>query len=457
MSEHELAPVASPRGDAVLAPGQTFATVEAQIAASVLAGSRRLWLVGIAGFFAVSLLFFYSVTYVFAVGVGVMGVNIPVAWGFPIANVVWWIGIGHAGTLISAILLLLRQKWRTSINRFAEAMTIFAAGIAGLFPIIHLGRPWFAYWIVPYPSNMGVWPQWRSPLVWDLFAIATYIIVSILFWYVGLIPDLATLRDRSTRRWQQVFYGSLCLGWRGSALHWRRHQMAYLILAGLATPLVVSVHSVIALDFAVTIVPGYHSTVFPPYFVAGALFSGFAMVITIAAPLRAWFHLERLITPRHFDNMAKVMLAAGLIVIYGYAIEYFMAWYSGDPFARYILIRRALGAYAPAFWVMLACNVLLVQTLWLRRVRRNVWLLFAVALLVNVGMWSERFVIVLSSPHRDYLPSAWDVSFGTNWDYAMLVGSIGFFFFLMFLFIRWLPAVSISEVKELVREQREAE
>lgn len=441
------------QGFPVLQPGQTYGSITDQISAMVLSRTRRGWFVLFSLFFTLTLIFLYAVTYLFTVGVGILGINIPVAWGFPIVNVVWWIGIGHAGTLISAILLLFRQRWRTSINRFAEAMTIFAAGIAGLFPFIHLGRPWFFYWLVPYPSTMGVWPQWRSPLVWDFFAIGTYIIVSILFWYQGLIPDLATLRDRARRPIARYIYGSLALGWTGSARHWERYHTAYLLLAALATPLVVSVHSVISLDFTITIIPGYHSPIFPPYFVAGALFSGFAMVITIAIPLRAAFKLDDFITPRHFDNMAKIMLASGLVVAYSYIMEFFMAWYSGSEFHRYVVINRAFGPYAPAFWTMMVCNVLVIQLLWFRRIRTHLPTLFAIAIIVNIGMWLERYVIVITSTHRDFIPAMWDTAFGTHWDWLMLFGSLGLFFTLMLLFIRLLPAISIYEVRELAKEE----
>jgi Ni/Fe-hydrogenase subunit HybB-like protein len=442
---------------AVLKPGQSYASITDQIASIVQRGTRRGWFLLLLACAALALLFLYTVSRVFTAGVGLMGINIPEAWGFPIINVVWWIGIGHAGTLISAVLVLLRQPWRTSINRFAEAMTIFAAGIAGTFPLIHLGRPWFFYWLLPYPDTMNLWPQWRSPLVWDFFAIGVYIFVSIVFWYMGLLPDLATLRDRSDRRWQKIIYGMLALGWRNSARHWQRYRTTYLLTAGLATPLVVSVHSVIALDFAVTIVPGYHSPIFPPYFVAGALFSGLAMVITIAIPLRAAFRLHNLITSRHFDAMAKLMLASGLTVAYGYFMEYFMIWYNGDTFQREHAISQMTGAYAPAFWLMLACNVGVAQLLWFRRVRLNLPALFAIALLVNLGMWLERYMIVLSGPAHDYLPSSHGAQSATFIDLGMLLGSLGLFFTLMLLFIRFLPAISIYEVKELAREQRQGE
>lgn len=443
------------KGFPVLQPGQTYASITDHISAMVLSRTRRGWFILFGLFFFLTLIFLYAVTYLFTVGVGILGINIPVAWGFPIVNVVWWIGIGHAGTLISAILLLFRQKWRTSINRFAEAMTLFAAGIAGLFPFIHLGRPWFFYWLVPYPNTMDLWPQWRSPLVWDFFAIGTYVTVSLLFWYQGLLPDLATLRDRARRPIARLIYGSLALGWTGSARHWQRYHTAYLLLAALATPLVVSVHSVISLDFTITIIPGYHSPLFPPYFVAGALFSGFAMVITIAVPLRAAFRLHDFITLRHFDNMARIMLASGMVVVYSYVMEYFMAWYSGDEFHRYMVINRAFGPYAAAFWTMMVCNVLVIQLLWFRRIRTHLPALLTIAIIVNIGMWLERYVIVVTSLHRDFMPSNWDMAYPTHWDWLMLFGSLGLFFTLMLLFIRLLPAISIYEVRELAREERQ--
>jgi molybdopterin-containing oxidoreductase family membrane subunit len=392
--------------------------------------------------------------YLVTVGVGIWGVNQPVGWGFAIINFVWWIGIGHAGTLISAILLLLRQEWRTSINRFAEAMTLFAVACAGLFPLLHLGRPWLAYWLLPYPNTMGLWPQFRSPLVWDVFAVATYATVSLLFWYVGLIPDLATLRDRTPYRLARAVYGILAMGWRGSALHWHRYQTAYLLLAGLATPLVVSVHSVVSLDFAVSLVPGWHTTVFPPYFVAGAIYAGFAMVMTLAIPLRAIYRLEDFITLRHLQNMAMIILATGLIVAYGYLMEVFMAWYGSNPYESYMAVNRMRGPYAPLYWALIFCNVLVPQVLWSRRVRSRVGALFAVAIVVNVGMWLERYIIVVTSLHRDFLPSSWGMYAGTVWDWAIYVGTIGLFFALLFLFIRFLPMISIFEMRELVEEHR---
>ncbi|MBN9035556.1 MAG: polysulfide reductase NrfD [Rhizobiales bacterium] len=399
------------------------------------------------------LLFFFSIAWLISVGVGAYGINIPVAWGTMISNFVWWIGIGHAGTLISAVLLLLRQPWRASINRFAEAMTLFAVAMAGLFPILHLGRPWFFYWLLPLPNTHMHWPQWRSPLVWDFTAIATYATVSLLFWYMGLIPDLAILRDRARTRAGQLFYGILALGWRGSAFHWARFDRTYYLLAALATPLVVSVHSIVSLDFTFALIPGYHSTIFPPYFVAGALYSGFAMVLTIAIPLRRAFAVEDLITARHLDNAARVMIAAGMVVAYGYLSEAFFAWYSGDTYEQTTMWRRAFGPYAPLFWVMLACNVGVLQALWLRRVRFSPLALWIAAVLINLGMWLERYVIVVSGLANDFLPSSWGTQSLAWLDYGIFLGSLGTFFALVFLFIRILPAITIFEVEELADEK----
>jgi Ni/Fe-hydrogenase subunit HybB-like protein len=437
----------------VLAPGHTYASVTDKISTIVLTGKTpRGWLLGFGLAFALVMLLLYAISYLLIAGVGIWGVNIPVAWGFAIINFVWWIGIGHAGTLISAILLLLHQDWRTSINRFAEAMTLFAVACAGIFPLIHLGRPWFFYWLFPYPSTMGVWPQFRSPLVWDVFAVSTYASVSFMFWYVGLIPDLATLRDRARHRLARIAYGMLAMGWRGSAMHWKRYEMAYWLLAGLATPLVISVHTVVSFDFAIAIVPGWHSTIFPPYFVAGAIYSGFAMVMTLAIPIRRFYGLEDFITMRHLQAMAKVLLATGLMVAYGYLMEGFMAWYSGNRFESYMMANRLFGPYAPLFWALLLCNVLVPQVLWLQRIRSNVLALFIIAIVVNIGMWLERFIIVVTSLHRDFLPSAWAFYLPTVWDWATFVGTIGLFFALLFLFVRVLPMISIFEMRELVSE-----
>jgi Ni/Fe-hydrogenase subunit HybB-like protein len=451
MDNQEPDTVIAPDPQAVLAPGHTFASVTDKISSIVLTRPTGFgWLVGFGVAFALLMSFFMAVGYLLVRGVGIWGINVPVAWGFAIVNFVWWIGIGHAGTLISAILLLLHQQWRTSINRFAEAMTLFAVACAGLFPILHLGRPWYFYWLLPYPNTMGVWPQFRSPLVWDVFAVLTYFTISLLFWFIGLIPDLATLRDRSQSRAGRIIYGTLAMGWRGSALHWHRYEMAYLLLAGLATPLVVSVHSVVSLDFAVAVIPGWHTTIFPPYFVAGAIYSGFAMVLTLAIPLRAAYGLQDFITMRHLQNMAKILLATGLIVAYGYMIEAFMAWYSGNSFEEYMIKNRALGPYAVYYWALLLCNVIVPQALWSNRIRSNVALLFVIAIIVNIGMWLERFVIVITSLHRDFLPSSWSMYAPTVWDWATFFGSIGLFFALLFLFIRFLPMISIFEMRTLV-------
>ena len=367
-----LAPPPPRDSRAVIGPGHTFGSVTDKISSIVLTRKTPLfWTIGFGIGFLLTLLLLFAVGVLFFRGIGVWGVNAPVGWGFAIVNFVWWIGIGHAGTLISAILLLLRQEWRTSINRFAEAMTLFAVAQAGMYPILHLGRPWLAYWLTPYPNTMALWPQFRSPLVWDVFAVSTYATVSLLFWYVGLIPDLATLRDRSTKKIAQISYGMLAMGWRGSAMHWHRYDMAYLLLAGIATPLVVSVHTVVSFDFTIGIIPGWHSTIFPPYFVAGAIYGGFAMVLTIAIPLRAVYKLEDFVTLRHLQNMAKILLATGLIVGYGYMIEAFMSWYSGSPYEKYMMWNRLTGPYWPVFWGLMLCNIVTPQFLWFKKIRSS--------------------------------------------------------------------------------------
>jgi len=390
---------------------------------------------------------FAMVAYLVSTGVGVWGLEIPVAWGYAIVNFVFWVGIGHAGTLISAILFLLRQKWRTSINRFAEAMTIFAVVCAGLFPGIHVGRIWVAYWLAPVPNQMQMWPNFRSPLLWDVFAVGTYATVSLLFWYMGMIPDLATLRDRSTTRVRWFAYGLLSLGWRSSNRHWHRFEMAYLLLAALATPLVLSVHSVVSFDFAVSIVPGWHTTIFPPYFVAGAIFSGFAMVVTLVIPTRHFFHLEEIITRRHLENMSKIMLATGMMVGLAYSTEYFIAWYSGNAYEAFTFLNRAFGPYAWAYWIMVSCNVLVPQVFWFKKVRTNLVVMWFASILINVGMWFERFVIVVSSLSRDYLPTSWGYYRPTIVDVLTLAGSFGLFFSLFLLFLRFLPMIGMAEVK----------
>jgi molybdopterin-containing oxidoreductase family membrane subunit len=442
-----------PEPPPVLAPGHTYATVTEQISDVVLRRpTTPMWLAAFGITFAGVMVLLMSVGWLFLKGVGIWGVNIPVAWGFAIINFVWWIGIGHAGTFISAMLLLMRQDWRTSINRFAEAMTLFAVACAAIFPLLHLGRPQYFYWLFPYPNEMWIWPQFRSPLVWDVFAVSTYGTVSLLFWYVGLVPDLATLRDRTANRALRVVYAFFALGWRGASRHWQRYTTAYLLLAGLAAPLVISVHSIVGMDFASSQVPGWHSTIFPPYFVAGAIFSGFAMVLSLAIPMRWAFGLKGFITLRHIDNCAKLMLVTGLIVAYGYAMEVYMAWYSGDEYETYMTLNRMLGPYWPAYWALILCNVIVPQLLWFRGIRQNIPLIFAISLVVNIGMWLERFVIVITSLHRDFLPTNWGMYYPTFWDWSTFIGTIGLFLCFFFLFCRFLPVISIFEMRELVKE-----
>ena len=435
----------------VLGGDHTFLSVTDKISAITLKRRTPLgWYVGFAAGFTLVMMLLYTIGLLLLKGVGIWGVTVPIGWGFDIINFVWWIGIGHAGTLISAILLLLRQEWRTSINRFAEAMTLFAVACAGLFPLLHMGRPWLAYWMLPYPNTMGLWPQFRSPLVWDVFAVSTYATVSLMFWFVGLIPDLATLRDRATNRPAKIIYGMLAMGWRGSAAHWHRYDVAYLLLAGLSTPLVVSVHSIVSFDFAVSIIPGWHATIFPPYFVAGAIYAGFAMVLIIAIPLRAVYGLQDFITSRHLQNMAKVMLATGLIVAYGYMVEIFFAWYSGNEYEQYMMKNRMIGPYAAMYWALIVCNVLAPQILWFSSMRRNTVVLFISAIIVSIGMWLERFIIVVTSLHRDFLPSSWGMYYPTRYDWSTFIGTLGLFAALLFLFIRFLPVISIFEMRTIL-------
>ncbi|HZR31282.1 MAG TPA: NrfD/PsrC family molybdoenzyme membrane anchor subunit [Terriglobales bacterium] len=437
----------------VIEPGHTFATVTDKISAIVLTRPTSVqWLIAFGFASTLTFLMLFAVTYLFYRGVGIWGVNIPVGWGFAIVNFVWWIGIGHAGTLISAILLLLRQSWRNSINRFAEAMTLFAVACAGLYPVLHLGRPWLAYWLFPYPSTMGVWPQFRSPLVWDVFAVSTYFTISLLFWFIGLIPDLATLRDRALNRWSRAIYGFLAMGWRGSARHWKRYESAYLLLAGLATPLVLSVHTVVSFDFAIAILPGWHTTIFPPYFVAGAIYSGFAMVLILAIPIRYFYKLEDFVTLRHLENSAMIMLATGLIVAYGYIMEFFMAWYGGNPYDKFLVWNRIHGPYRWCYAGLIVANIVIPQVLWIKKIRTNTSWLFLISLDVLIGMWLERFVIVVISLHRDFLTSSWGMYYPTQWDWYTYVGTIGFFFACMLLFLRILPMISIFEMRTLLPE-----
>jgi Ni/Fe-hydrogenase subunit HybB-like protein len=438
----------------ILAPGYTYQTITDKISSIVLTKHTPLPLIaGAAVAFGLMNVLLIATAYLFARGVGIWGINVPVGWGFDIVNFVWWIGIGHAGTLISAVLLLLHQQWRTSINRFAEAMTLFAVACAGLFPLLHTGRPWVAYWMFPYPDTMGLWPQFRSPLLWDVFAVSTYATVSLLFWYIGLIPDLASMRDKAKNIFGKITYGVLAMGWRGSARHWARYDSAYLLLAGLATPLVVSVHTVVSFDFAVAQLPGWHSTIFPPYFVAGAIYSGFAMVLTLAIPLRKLFGLHDFITDRHLDNMAKFLLTTGLIVAYGYLMETFTGWYSGNIYETAQIKTRAMGPYAWMYWMLIALNVVMPQLLWSSRVRHNVLGLFGISILINVGMWLERFVIIVVSLHRGQLPSEWGMYYPTVWDFATFFGSIGLFLTLMFVFVRVMPMISIFETRQLLNDE----
>ena len=440
----------------LIEPGHTFSSITDKIGGVVLTMKTPLsWFIVV----SIGLMLMgglgLAVTWLLIKGTGIWGVNIPIGWGFAIINFVWWIGIGHAGTLISAILLLLKQGWRTSINRFAEGMTIFAVMCAGLFPLVHTGRPWLAaYWLFPYPNTMAIWPQFRSPLIWDVFAVSTYFTVSLLFWYVGLIPDLATLRDKAKTRPVKMAYGMLALGWRGSARHWQRYEHIYLLLAGLSTPLVLSVHTVVSFDFAIGIIPGWHATIFPPYFVAGAIYAGFAMVLTLAIPLRKIYHLEDFITMRHLENMGKVTLVTGLIVAYGYISEAFFGWYSANKYEGFMIWNRMTGPYWYMYWTLILCNIVTPQLLWIRRVRVSPLGLFLVAMVVNVGMWLERFVIVVTSLHRDFLPSSWGMYYPTIWDFMTFFGTIGMFLVLFFLFVRFLPMISIFEMRTMAPDAK---
>jgi molybdopterin-containing oxidoreductase family membrane subunit len=412
-------------------------------------GSRMWWPLFIVSALLV-LLFFYAMAVTFVRGIGAWGNNIPVAWAWGITDFVWWIGIGHAGTFISAFLILLNQRWRASINRFAESMTLFALVNASMFPLLHLGRPWFFYWLLPYPATTGVWPNFKSSLPWDVAAVSTYFIVSLLFWYLGLVPDLAAARDRAPGLMRQRIYGIFALGWRGSSGEWRHYRVAYTLLAGLATPLVISVHSVVSLDFAITQLPGWHSTIFPPYFVVGAIYSGLAMVVMLVLPVRRVFRLENIITRAHLSNLAKLMLVTGSMLAYSYLCEAFIAWYSGDPYEHYaILVARPLGPYAVVFWLMTCANVLTPQIFWWKRMRTSTVALFVGSLLIFAGMWCERFIIIVGSLNRDFLPSSWHFYAPTWVDISLLLGSLGLFSFLFLAFLRWVPMVPLSEVKRL--------
>jgi Ni/Fe-hydrogenase subunit HybB-like protein len=380
-------------------------------------------------------------------GIGIWGLNNTVFWAWDITGFVFWIGIGHAGTLISAILFLFRQKWRTSINRAAEAMTIFAVMAAGIYPAFHVGRIWFIYWVFPVPNQMSVWPNFKSPLLWDVFAVSTYFTISLLFWYCGLVPDLATLRDRAKTKARKIAYGIFSLGWRGSHRNWLHYEKAYLILAGLSTPLVLSVHSIVSFDFAVSVIPGWHTTIFPPYFVAGAIFSGFAMVITLMIIARKVLHLEEILTVHHLENMCKIILATGSMVGYAYAMEFFIAWYSGNTYESFAFLNRAFGPYAWAYWTMVSCNVIIPQLFWFRKIRTSIPIMFVLCIFVNIGMWFERFVIIVTSLHRDFVPTSWTYFSPSIWDISTFVGTFGLFLTFFLLFCRYLPMMAVSEIK----------
>ncbi|MEZ6195900.1 MAG: NrfD/PsrC family molybdoenzyme membrane anchor subunit [Planctomycetota bacterium] len=427
---------------------QSFGAVTAKIASIAEAPKASAgWKLGLLASLGLLATLGAMIIYLISTGVGVWGNNNPVGWGWPIVNFVFWVGIGHAGTLISAILFLFRQKWRTSINRAAEAMTIFAVMCAGLFPAVHVGRIWLIYWVFPVPNQMAMWPNFRSPLLWDVFAVSTYATVSLLFWYLGMVPDLATLRDRAKSKVRRIAYGVFSLGWTGSNRQWHRYERAYLLLAGLATPLVLSVHSVVSFDFAVSQLPGWHTTIFPPYFVAGAIFSGFAMVVTLMVPARKLLGLEEIITIRHLENMNKIILATGTMVGYAYSLEFFIAWYSGNPYEGFTFLNRAFGSYGWAYWIMVTCNVISPQVFWFKKIRSTPWMMFIVCIFVNIGMWFERFVITVTSLANDFLPSSWAYFSPTIVDILTLIGSFGLFFTMFLLFCRYLPVVAISEVK----------
>ena len=454
MSEVTTVKIQSPPAELQRQPlvlnNHSFAWISDKISGLVEGKAQKWWWPAFIISATVMLMMFSCIAYLISTGVGVWGLNQPVGWAWDITNFVFWIGIGHAGTLISAILFLLRQKWRTSINRAAEAMTLFAVVCAGIFPVIHTGRVWFALYpgfLIPFPNSNSIWPQFRSPLLWDVFAVSTYGTVSLLFWYVGLVPDLATLRDRAITKGRKIFYGLFALGWTGSNRHWSNYEKAYLILAGISTPLVLSVHSIVSFDFAVSQVPGWHTTIFPPYFVAGAIFSGFGMVLTLLIPLRTLCKLQDVITVRHVELMGKVVLATGSIVGYAYAMEFFIAWYGGNPYEKYAFMNRAFGPYYWAYWTMISCNVICPQLFWFKKIRTNMVIVFFISILVNVGMWFERFVIIVTSLHRDYLPSSWSY-FKPSWvDICTFIGSFGLFCTLFLLFMRFLPMIAIAEVK----------
>ena len=436
----------------LVVPGETFESVTEIVSRPMEMKLPSWWLIAFCVAVSGVLLLKSMIAYLIWEGIGIWGLNNPVGWGYAIVNFVFWVGIGHAGTLISAILFLFRQKWRTAINRFAEAMTIFAVICAGIFPGIHIGRQWLAYWLFPIPNSMGMWPNFKSPLLWDVFAVSTYFTVSLMFWYVGLVPDLATMRDRAKSKVRQMIYGVFSLGWRGSNRHWQNYEKAYLLLAALATPLVLSVHSIVSFDFAVSQLPGWHTTIFPPYFVAGAIFSGFAMVVTLMVLARQLFNLKSLVTIGHLERMNKIILLTGMLVGYAYGMEFFMAWYSGYQYETFAFINRASGPYAWAYWIMVSCNVISPQLFWFKKCRTSIPIMFIISIFVNIGMWFERFVITVTSLHRDFLPSSWGYYSPTWVDVCTFVGSFGLFFTLFLLFLRFLPSISISEIKNVMPE-----
>ena len=442
----KVKPVRMPRR-VLVENNRDFAWITNKICSIVEEKTPRWWWVFFVLSVAIASFTAFGLVYLVSTGVGVWGLANPVNWGWAIVNFVFWIGIGHAGTLISAILCLLKQKWRTSINRPAEAMTIFAVMCAGIFPAFHVGRVWFAWWLFPFPNANGIWPNFRSPLEWDVFAVSTYFTVSVLFWYMGMIPDLGTLRDRATKAWRKYFYGILSMGWRNSNRNWSNYEMAYLLLAGLSTPLVLSVHTIVSFDFSVSLVPGWHTTIFPPYFVAGAIFSGFGMVLTLMLPLRAVYKLHDVVTQYHIDCMCKIILATGSMVGYAYAMEFFIAWYSANSFEGFTFINRAFGQYAWSYWIMISCNVISPQLFWFKTIRENTALVWIITIFVNIGMWFERFVIAVTSLANDYLPSSWGYYSPTVVDIFTFFGTFGLFSALFLLFVRFFPLMPIGEIK----------
>ncbi|WP_372642416.1 NrfD/PsrC family molybdoenzyme membrane anchor subunit [Ancylomarina sp.] len=445
----------SPIREPLIKGNKTYSQITKDIVAPIEGKAGKAWYMGLT--LSLSAMFFglAMMGYTLWEGIGTWGLNRTIGWGWGITNFVWWVGIGHAGTFISAILLLFRQKWRTSINRSAEAMTIFAVLCAGLFPLIHMGRPLLAFFVFPYPNTRGLWVNFNSPLLWDVFAISTYLLVSLLFWYMGLIPDIGTMRDRVTSKAKKYIYGLLSFGWTGSVKHWQRHEKLSLILAGLAAPLVLSVHSIVSADFATSIIPGWHTTIFPPYFVAGAIFSGFAMVLTLLIVTRKVLNLENYITVAHIESMNKIIIATGSIVGIAYMTELFISWYSGVEYEQYAFLNRATGPYWWAYAVMMTCNVISPQLLWFRKLRRSLVFTFILSIFINIGMWFERFVIIVTSLHRDYLPSSWSMYTPTIVEVGIFIGTLGLFFSCFLLFIRVFPVIAIAEIKTVIKSSGE--